>query len=231
MPPFLIRLLISTLVILHLAVVALAMLGHRGASFLHDDVLSFAAPYTALGNWKADTNRMPIASSNGLAEIVRIELHQRDTGDGVWIPLVPHEQPHGVSAQLTVDRRHRLEQFWLHQLSSLLVYENDEGAGRMLMAVLTNEMLDRATRFDKTRVDKIRVTVAPRLSQQQYIEVHASDDSNGFPESLQPQVAYLASVIDLGDGDLSLLRQTEARRASKTVAPLKPTSPKTGSQP
>jgi hypothetical protein len=226
MPSFMIRLLISSLLVLHLMVVALAVLGHRGASYIHDDMLSFLAPYTALGNWKADANRMPIASSNALEEIVRVEWHQRDAANDAWEPLVPSERPHRMPLSSTLDRRQRLEQYWLHQLSGLLVYENDEGVGRMLMAAVKSGMNGRAE-----QMDRIRVTVAPRLSQQQYIEVQSNEESNTLPDLLKPQTAYSASIIDLGDGQLSLLRQTEARRASKTLAPVIPSTPKDGAKP
>jgi hypothetical protein len=226
MPPFAIRLLLSSLISLHLGIVALAMLGHRGTSFLHDDILSFVAPYTALGNWKADINRMSIASSSALEEIVRVEGHQRDASSDIWEPLVSLDQYPPNQHPPTLTRQQRLEQYWLQQLSGLLVYENDEGAGRMLMAALKNGMRDR-----EMQVDKVRVTVAPRLSQQQYIEVQDDEGSGGLPEAFQPQVAYSASVIDLGDGQLSLLRQTEARRASKALVPSKPSTSKDGLQP
>lgn len=226
MPATTIRILVSTLVVMHLAVITVAMLGHRGASYLHDDLLSIVAPYTAFGNWRADTNRMPIASSNQLEEIVRVECHRRDTPDSEWLSLVPGE-PSLVQAkrQASLSRQQRFEQQWLHQLSGLLVYENDEGAGRMLMAALKNGMHP-----SSNSMDKVRVTVAPRLSQQQYIEVREGDPSK-LPEAYQPQIAYSAVVVDLGDGELSLLRQMEARRASRTLTPPKRPSSKGGAQP
>ena len=226
MPSFSIRILISTILVVHLSMITAAMLGHRGASYLHDNILSIVAPYTAFGNWRADTNRMPIAGSNQLEEIVRVEWHQRDTPLDVWMPLLPRNEPHQAKQPISLTRQQRFEQQWLHQLSGLLVYDNDEGAGRMLMAALKNEIL-----HSSLQIDKVRITVAPRLSQQQYIEVEESDEPSKLPEAYQPQIAYSASVLDLGEGELSLLRQTEARRASRTLAPSKRSSSKEGVQP
>ncbi len=214
MPPFTTRLFISNFLVLHLSVVTIAMLGHRGASYLHDEFLSIVGPYTAFGNWRADTNRMPIASNSQLEEIVRVEWHQRDTAGDVWLPLVPSNQSRKVQHPSVLTREQRFEQQWLHQLSGLLVYDNDEGAGQMLMAALRKEI-----HKGSEQMDKVRVTVAPRLSLQQYSDLEANDKLSKLAEVYPPQIAYVASILDLGDGELSLLRQMEARRASKMIAP------------
>ncbi len=226
MRPLSIRLLISTILILHLSIVTIAMLGHRGASYLHDDFLSVVAPYTAFGNWRADTNRMPIASNSQLEEIVRVEWHKQDTPADSWVTLVPFNQPREDQQPFGLTREQRFEQQWLHQLSGLLVYDNDEGAGRMLMAAMKKEIHQ-----GSEQMDKIRVTVAPRLSLQQFSELEANDELNKLPQAYLPQIAYLASILDLGDGELSLLRQMEARRASKTLAPSNRSPSKGGDQP
>ncbi len=215
MPPRLIRLLISTIIVVHLLIVTAAMLGHRRVSYLHDDVLTAVAPYTAIGNWRVDTNCIPIANASQLGEIVCIEWHERDTpADDAWKNLHETNLFSRTGKSLALAREQRFEQKWLHQLSQLLLYDNDEGAGQMLMAVLPKR-----DSLNATKLDKVRVTVAPRLSLEQYVELEADDDPSKIPIAYQPQVAYVASIIDLGTGKLSLLRQMEAGRASKAIEP------------
>lgn len=169
---------------------------------------------------------MPIASNSQLEEIVRVEWHKQDTPDDSWVTLVPFNQPREDQQPFGLTREQRFEQQWLHQLSGLLVYDNDEGAGRMLMAAMKKEIHQ-----GSEQMDKIRVTVAPRLSLQQFSELEANDELNKLPQAYLPQIAYLASILDLGDGELSLLRQMEARRASKTLAPSNRSPSKGGDQP
>jgi hypothetical protein len=221
MPPFVLRSIISTLLVVHLSIITGAMLAHRGASYLLDDMLSIVAPYTAFGNWRMDTNRLPIANNNQLEETIRIEYHQRDQPADAWVTLMPAEPSRQNRTRSLLTREQRLEQHWLQQLSGLLFYDNDEGVGQMLMTALRPK-----SEHGTGQMDKVRVTVAPRLSLEQHAELEINDDPTKLPEAYRPQVAYLASVIDLGDGQLSLLRQMEARRASKAISP--PSKPSAG---
>ena len=226
MPPASVRIAISAVLVVHLAIVSLAMLASRGAAYLHDDLLTKVATYTAAGNWRVDTNRISIANSNQLEEIIRVEWHEQGKSAEIWEPLLPLSVFNQPQSHSVLSREQRFERQWLHQLSGLLAYENDEGAGRMLMSALKKNIRQRSS-----LMDRVRVTVAPRLSLQQYSELDDKESVEKHPDAYRPQVAYLATIIDLGEGQLSLLRQAEARRASKVVGPLNRSSQVEGSKP
>ncbi len=219
MPQPLIRLLISLVLVAHFFIVALAMLGHRGTSYLHDDVLSALAPYATLGNWRIDSNHVAIAGTNQVSERMSVEWHVRKAPADEWqaYPIVEQQKPGRVLPTLT--REQRFDQLWLQQISGLLVYDNDAGVGQMLSGALKSYQRQREDSFDK-----VRITVAPRLSIEQYEEWKSNKTENDLPEALKPQVAYVASIIDIGDGQFSLVRELQGHRASKSLLPSKQSS-------
>jgi len=223
MPHPFVRLLISLVLVMHLFIVALAVLGHRGTSYLHDDVLSALAPYATLGNWRIDSNRVAIASTSQLSELMSVEWHERTVSADEWIkyPVVEQSKPGRESP--TLSREQRFDQLWLQQISGLLVYDNDAGVGQMLSGAMKSYKQQRDDAFDKV-FDKVRITVAPQLSIEQYVELKGDKNDNDLPEPLQPQVAYVASIIDMGDGQYSFIRELQGHRASKSLLPTKQSS-------
>ncbi len=226
MPHPFVRLLVTVAIVAHFFIVGLAVVAHRGASYLQDDVLSVLAPYATIGNWRVDTNRLTIASASQQGEIVRVEWHRRNAPKEEWqaFPVIRGSVPGHTTGEMS--RQERLDQIWLQQISGLLFFDNIEGVGQMLAGVMNGYN----TQLDKP-LDQVRVTVAPRLSIEQYLERKDAQGADSLPESLQPQVAFLASIVDLGDGQYSLLPQLKEHRASKTLLPSKPANLEGGKQP
>ena len=226
MPHPFIRLLVTFALVSHFFVVAIAVVSHRGASYLQDDVLSAISPYATIGNWRVDTNRLAVASASQLGEIVRVEWHCRNAPKDEWqaFPVVRGSEPRRTT--LGMSRQERFEQLWLQQISGLLFFDNIEGVGQMLAGAMKGQN----NQPDKPW-DQVRVTVAPRLSIEQYLERKDAHGANSLPESLQPQVAFLASIVDFGDGKFSLLPQLKEHRASKTLLPSKPANLEGGNRP
>lgn len=213
MPKRFVRILISAIVIVHLFIISVAILAHRGTSYIHDDFLSSIAFYTALGNWRLDTNCLPIASANRLSEIVQVEWHEQSAQADQW-RTNPSNLSRGLGrTALELSRSERFEQLWLQQLSGLIAFDNDEGVIQMLMGL--KPVLRSSS---ENGIDQLRITVAPQLSIEQFEEVQANDSKAKLPEALQPRVAFSAMIIDLGDGQLSFLPQLEKHRASKSTS-------------
>ncbi|MDZ4853241.1 MAG: hypothetical protein SGI77_28465 [Pirellulaceae bacterium] len=210
-PQRFIRWLVSCVLVIHLFIIGLALMAHRGASYLHDDVLSFVAPYTTLGNWRMDFSPLPIASANQHGEVVRVEWHNSKSDTWTAYPVI--ENVKSRRHHQSLNNENRLDQMWFQQLSGLLVFDNDDGVGRMLIAAMLG-IQDEA----KASFDQVRITVAPRLTIEQFQEIANSNDLTKLSDNLESQVAYSASIIDLGDGQVSLLKQLEERRSSKSIS-------------
>jgi hypothetical protein len=214
---FLLQLLLSVGIVLHFGVLLATWVGQRGASYLGNTLSEYVGVYTAFGNWRADESMaLSIANESQLRETLMVEVHREGDPAEQWVRLACI---HGKASSSSEDSRElvampSMSQRWLQQLSWLLIYGNDEGVGRLLMAALSAAGGEKSEAYDQ-----LRVRVGPRLSIEQYDEVYHSPGDGQLPAELLPQLAYEANVIDLGEGQISLLPKLEQRRASKALLP------------
>jgi hypothetical protein len=206
------RVFISIAILVHLCILSFSWVAQRGTSGLVNRGLTFFATYTAIGNWRPDTTPLTIASGVQLGEYVKVEVHRKDETSENWEPL-------GITGDGKDYKggdffSHAIRREWLQQLNGLLFYEVEEGVTRMLRDSLQADPV-----FAKEPIDRIRVRVAPRISPEQAISLATESKRIDSRDMSGAEIVYSASIVDLGDGQISFLPELEKRRASKSVVP------------
>lgn len=201
-----VRSALSLFVVFHFVVLSASWFAQRGTSYFVDGILSSVADYTAIGNWRTDMTPMIIAGSTPLDEELKLEVHRAGTDDDLW------DKPYSLAT--TGRRNTTTTNRWLMQLNGLLYYDNEDMVGRMVGSVLRAESAQ-----GRASIDRIRISVAARPNQDQYEQIKNETAQTEVRNQLQSQVVYNAAVVDLGEGQVSLLPQLEQRRSSKSLMP------------
>jgi len=217
MPPRLVRLMTSILLVVHLTIVGLSLITHRGTSDIQDDFLSFFDVYRTFGNWRMESNDLLLASSSDLSESVWIEWHPVGAGDDEWVAWPDQNR------SPSLNRNSIREQKWIRQLSDLIGLGVTEGASQMVIS---------ATRYHMDSgslpVDRVRVIAAPAIPIDRYEEVQVVESMDELSEDLRPQTVFEATLVDMGKGELSILRKLDNLRvAPATNTGKKPLATKT----
>jgi hypothetical protein len=216
MPKLFVRLFVSSLVVLQLAVVWFSLIAHRGTSTIQDDFLAYFDIYRTFGNWRLETNQLALASTSNLSESVWIEWHPINGGEDDWIAWP--DQNRVASLGLRSDR----EQKWLRQLADLLGLGITEGASQMVASATRARF-----RREAQSVDRVRIMVSPTVPPERFAEVESAETIEDLPDDLRPQEVYTASLLSIGDGNWSLLPKIENRRVAPSIPPSqKVTEPK-----
>ena len=208
MPNFFIRLFVSSLVVLQLAVVWFSLVAHRGTSTIQDDFLAYFDIYRTFGNWRMETNQLSLASSSSLSESIWIEWHPIGSDDADWI--VWPDQNRAATLGTRSDR----EQKWLRQLADLIGLGITEGASQMVASATRSQFKN-----IEPSIDRVRIMVAPTVPFDRFAEVEAADSLEDLPEDLRPQEVYEASLLSIGNGQWSLLPKIENRRVAPAIRP------------
>jgi hypothetical protein len=205
------KVVVSLFLLFHFGSLAACWYSQRDYSFLLDDYLGRVSAYVAFGNWRPDLTPLPIAGSTPLTEELKVELHLQGTDKDSWKKLTRvHPTDNRSSAgspSPEVSRR------WFMQLNGLLYHGNEDLVGRMMSSAVLAE----AARQKGKTFDQVRITVALRPNQDQFEQLKSGAAGSETRDALQPRTFYTASIIDLGDEQISLLPQLEQRRASKSL--------------
>lgn len=203
----------SLWILFHFVVLFSAWIAQRGTSYLLDELLTQVAPYTAVGNWRADLTPLTIAGATPLGEELKIEFHRAEAEESTWEML---SSVHGRAKSTEAGRQvnSAAAQRWLLQLNGLLYFNNEELVGRMMTSALRAESTQR-----DLSIDGLRITASARPDQDEYEQLKNQTPSTEVRNRLQSHVVYAATVVDLGDGQISLLPKLEQHRASKSLVP------------
>ncbi len=207
-----VRFVISIAIFFHLLILSIDWISQRGISAAMRQLQDRIATYTALGNWRADTTPLTIASAAQLGERIQVEVHRTNEKVGTWESLAISND--NVSKSSREAFSPAIRNAWLRQLNGLLFYDLEEPVTRLLREALLSD-----PGLSKIPVDSIRVRVAPRIAQDQVVKLQAENTRIDWHDMSDAQVVYAASIVDLGDGQISFLPKLEERRASKSLSP------------
>jgi hypothetical protein len=205
------RLVISIATVFHLFMLSMDWISQRGTSVSLRQVQDRFATYLALGNWRADTTPLSIASAAQLGERIQVEVHRTHETSDAWETLAISQDDFDQASTNFYSSAIRLA--WIRQLNGLLFYELEEPITRLLREALVSD-----PGLSRKPIDGIRVRVAPRISQDQVAALQASGERIDWRDMSDAEVFYAASIVDLGDGQISFLPKLEERRASKSLS-------------